>query len=69
VIETKNVQTGGKYQAASTATGNYTLPQLPAGIYQLPVSVPGFRQYVRTGITVLVAQTIRIDLRELSKGT
>ena len=25
-------------------------------------SVPGFKQFVRTGITVLVAQTLRIDI-------
>jgi hypothetical protein len=62
VIEAKNTQTDAKYQVASTATGNYTLPQLPAGAYQLSASVPGFKQYIRTGITVLVAQTLRIDI-------
>jgi hypothetical protein len=61
-IEAKNTSTGAVYQAGSTATGNYTLAQLPAGVYQLSVSVPGFKQYVRTGISVLVAQTLRIDI-------
>jgi hypothetical protein len=61
-IEAKNMNTGAAYQAASTSTGNYTLAQLPAGVYQLSASVPGFKQYVRTGITVLVAQTLRIDI-------
>ena len=50
------------YQAASSATGNYTIAQLPVGTYQLTASVTGFKQYVRTGITVMVAQTLRIDI-------
>jgi hypothetical protein len=66
-IEAKNINTGAVYQAGSTETGNYTLTQLPVGVYELSVSVPGFKQFVRTGITVLVAQTLRIDI-ELEVG-
>ena len=46
----------------STETGNYTLAQLPAGVYQVAVELPGFKTYVRQGINVLVAQTLRIDV-------
>ncbi len=62
LIEAKNLSTGAVYQAASTTTGNYTIGQLPAGKYQLSASVPGFKQFLQTGITVLVAQTLRIDI-------
>jgi hypothetical protein len=61
MIEARNTQTGTPYQAASTATGNYTVSQLPAGSYELSVSVPGFKKFVRQGITVQVAQIVRID--------
>ncbi len=61
-IEAKNTQTGAVYKAASSTTGNYVLAQLPAGSYQLIATVQGFKQYVRTGITVQVAQTIRINI-------
>jgi hypothetical protein len=61
-IEAKNLQTGAVYQTVSSATGNYTLAQLPVGTYQLTASVTGFKQYVRTGITVMVAQILRIDI-------
>src|SRR5512143_4211928 len=61
-IEMKNVNTGAVYQAQSSSTGNYTFSQLPAGQYQMSSSMPGFKQFVRTGITVLVAQTLRIDI-------
>src|SRR5438128_5718229 len=57
-----NTETGTKYETVSTETGNYTLAQLPAGVYQLSVELPGFKKYVRQGITVLVAQTLRLDV-------
>ncbi len=60
-IQAKNNDTGVVYQAASTATGNYTLAQLPAGLYQLSVAMSGFKTLIRQGITVHVAQTLRID--------
>ena len=61
-IEAKNQATGVTYQAASTNTGNYTIAQLPAGTYEVSVTVPGFKKYTRQGITVEVAQTLRIDV-------
>ncbi len=62
-IEARNTETGALYETVSTETGNYTLAQLPAGMYQMSASVPGFKQFVRTGITVLVAATLRIDIQ------
>ncbi len=61
-IEARNTVTGAMYQAASGSTGAYTLAQLPAGTYQISVSIPGFRQYTRTGVTVVEGQVIRIDI-------
>ncbi|MCU1340053.1 MAG: hypothetical protein JWO19_5634 [Bryobacterales bacterium] len=60
-IEARNVDTGGVYQAASTATGNYTLSELPTGAYELTVTVPGFKKFVRQGLALQVRQTLRID--------
>src|SRR5579859_3428737 len=61
MIQAKNEATGIIYSAASSATGNYTVPQLPAGTYNLTVAAMGFKQLVRTGLTVEVAGIIRID--------
>jgi hypothetical protein len=61
-VEIKNVETGAVYQAGTSATGNYTLAQLPAGNYELSVAAPGFKKYVRPGITVEVAQVYRADV-------
>jgi len=60
-VEAKNVATGAVYNAATSATGNYTVAQLPAGNYELSVAVPGFKKYVRENLTVEVAGNIRID--------
>jgi hypothetical protein len=60
-IEARNVATGAVYPVASSATGNYTIAQLPAGNYDLTVTVMGFKKFVRTGLTVEVAGTLRVD--------
>ena len=62
VVEARNVETGALYQAATSATGNYTLSQLPAGTYDLVVTVPGFKKYIRQNIVVQVAGTLRVDV-------
>jgi Carboxypeptidase regulatory-like domain/TonB dependent receptor len=61
-IQAKNADTGAVYTAASTTTGNYTLSQLPTGTYELTVTVTGFKRYVRPGLVLPVAQTVRVDV-------
>jgi hypothetical protein len=61
-IQAKNVDSGAIYDTTSTNTGNYTLAQLPAGAYEVTVTVPGFKRYTRGGLTVQVAQTVRVDI-------
>src|SRR3984957_3658345 len=60
-VEARNVDTGAVYSGASSATGNFTIAQLPVGTYELSVTVAGFKKYVRTGISVEVAGIDRID--------
>src|ERR1700674_1858586 len=61
-IQAKNEGTGGLYQVVSTATGNYTLAELPAGNYEITATAPGFKKFIRQGLTIQVAQTLRIDI-------
>jgi hypothetical protein len=61
-VQARNVETGAVYAAASSATGNYTLPELPTGNYELSVTVTGFKKYTRQGLFLPVAQTLRIDV-------
>src|SRR5215831_18236218 len=66
-IEAKNSESGATYTAATTETGNYTLAQLPAGSYQMTVTLPGFKKYVRQNVVVAATQTVRLDV-ELEVG-
>src|SRR5437762_14166845 len=56
-VEAKNTGTGTTYQAGTSETGNFTLPQLPVGTYEISASLPGFKKFIRPGIVVGVAQT------------
>src|ERR1700742_27116 len=56
-VQLRNVDTGAVYDAGASATGNYTLAQVPAGQYELTVDVQGFKKYVRKNVRVEVTQT------------
>src|ERR1043165_7585369 len=58
----RNTQTGSQYETITTATGNYSLAQLPAGTYDLSVEFTGFKKHTQQGIIVQVAQTERVDV-------
>src|SRR5689334_3494362 len=60
-VKARNTETSAVYPVASSSTGNYTIPSLPAGTYELTVTVPGFKKFVRTGLIIQAAQTIRVD--------
>jgi hypothetical protein len=60
-VEAQNTATNAKYPVATSNTGNYTMTELPPGIYQLTIIAPGFKIFVRTGLEVQAAQTIRVD--------
>ncbi len=61
-IEARNIESGATYPVASSATGNYTISELPVGTYELTATLPGFKKFIRQGLTIQVAQTLRIDM-------
>ncbi len=65
-IEARNTATGGVYEAVTTATGNYTLSELPAGPYELSVTSPVSRSSCGTASSCKCAK-LRIDA-ELEVG-
>ncbi len=60
-VEAKNTATGVVYPTQTTATGNYTLAQLPPGTYTLTVTLMGFKTYVHSNLQVPAATTVRQD--------
>lgn len=63
-----NSQSGAVHKTVTTGTGNFTLPSLPAGGYEVSIEASGFKRYVQKGITIQVAQTARLDAT-LALGT
>jgi hypothetical protein len=61
-LHARNVDTGAEYDTVTTATGNYTIPSLLAGNYDLTVTAAGFEKYIQHGIGVEVVQVLRIDV-------
>ena len=47
----------------TNAEGAYTLPNLPPGSYDVKVSMPGFREYIQTGVPVTAGQLSRVDVK------
>ncbi|HEY6347743.1 MAG TPA: TonB-dependent receptor [Bryobacteraceae bacterium] len=62
MIQASNTGTGVVYPTVTSSTGNYTIPQLPVGAYEVSVAVAGFKKYVRTGLQVQVAEALRVDI-------
>ncbi len=62
-VVASSADTGAEYKTVTTGTGNYTIPSLPAGVYNLSVEAPGFKKITQNGIEVQVAQIARIDVK------
>ena len=57
-----NPETGVQFRTETTTTGNYTIPSVPAGSYDLSIEHAGFRKFQQTGLRVQVAQSARVDV-------
>jgi hypothetical protein len=68
-IEVRNTDTGVVFSGGTSSTGNYVI-QVPAGVYQITVNVPGFKKFVEQNIQVVVATDTRTDVKlELGSST
>jgi hypothetical protein len=61
-IEAKNAETGVVYSGASTAAGNYAIPNLPVGTYELTVKVAGFKTYIHINLAIAATQVLKQDV-------
>src|SRR5690348_16735184 len=60
-IEVRNSETGVVYSGGTSNTGNYVIV-VPAGIYEIAVTVPGFKKFVQSNVQVVVATDTRRDV-------
>src|SRR6059036_3635066 len=61
-ITVTHTETGQTRTAISSETGDYNVPLLPVGAYELTTAMPGFKQDVRQGINLIVGQEAVINL-------
>ena len=61
-LDVKNMDTGEVFHGGTSATGNYVIP-VPAGKYEMTVTVTGFKKFVRANIVVVTATDTRQDVK------
>ena len=60
-----NAESGSKYETVTTATGNYSVPQVPAGTYDLMTVGLGVGTIRRPNDFTIGTQNVKRDLRPL----
>jgi hypothetical protein len=61
VVSAKHVATGRTFEATTNAEGNYLVPLLPVGGYELSFTLSGFQARVVQGLTLAVNDRIKVD--------
>src|SRR6266478_369978 len=57
-----NSETSFRSETATSSEGNYYLPYLKPGSYQVTLEAPGFKRYVREGVMIRAGETPRLDI-------
>jgi outer membrane receptor protein involved in Fe transport len=63
VVTARHEQTGLEVTVTTDPTGTYTIRNIAGGTYTLRASLQGFREFVQTGIPVVVGNIVRINGR------
>jgi hypothetical protein len=50
------------HSTTTDGAGSYTLPNLPVGPYRLEVKAPGFKDYIQSGLELVVNNNIQINV-------
>ncbi|HUS06897.1 MAG TPA: carboxypeptidase-like regulatory domain-containing protein [Bryobacteraceae bacterium] len=61
-IVATNIETNIAVQSASNESGNYTIPQLQQGTYNVRVIAPGFKAFTAANVTLTARDIRRIDV-------
>src|SRR6516165_9520627 len=60
-ITIRNTATNATYETTTNAAGQYTVPNLPVGSYEVTFQAAAFKKLVRSGITVSVTEVAHVD--------
>jgi hypothetical protein len=62
VVSVRNLETGAERKLVVDEAGRYSAPSIAIGKYQVSAEKPGFNSQIKTGIELVVGQTIVVDL-------
>ena len=62
-VTVRNVESNTSRTVPSSSVGGYSLPDLPAGSYEISVKKAGFRQFIVPAAPLTVAQVLTIDAK------
>jgi hypothetical protein len=62
-VALSDVSTGTNFAGTTNKDGIYTIPGLPVGTYTLTIRRSGFNDYVQTGIILIAAQVLKVNVR------
>src|SRR5438034_9938211 len=66
-VTAKHIESGLTRTVITSETGSYRMPALPVGEYEVTAELSGFKQQVRRGVTLVVAQEARSEERRVGK--
>ena len=61
-VTAKHTESGLTRTALTSETGDYRMPALPVGAYEVTAELSGFKQQIRRGINLVVAQEAVVNL-------
>ena len=62
-VTVRNVGSNTSRSVSSSSVGGYSVPDLPAGSYEISVKKAGFRQFVVPAAPLTVAQVLTINAK------
>jgi hypothetical protein len=62
-VKTKNLETGFERTTSSTQSGEFEVPLLLPGRYEVTVSAAGFAPFTQTGVVVRLSKASTLDIR------
>lgn len=62
-VRAVDVDTGEHYTAVANLSGNYTIPLIKPGRYEVICELAGFKQHKESGLTLETGQQARLDIR------
>jgi hypothetical protein len=60
-VTIRNLETNAAYKTGTTGVGQYTMPNLPVGVYEVSFEVDGFKKLTQNQVNVSATEVVRVD--------